>query len=287
MCEPLYFDVPETDPDNLHMDPQNRPDRSKAVIEHHQLRCLYEALGIKIRLLPPPPGLVDITFTANLGLVIGKKVLISNFKPERRRGESRYYREFLEKLGYEIHTLPEGIFFEGAGDALLYRDKILCGYGFRTSKAAIPYVEKLAGKEVVPVQLLHPGDGKKILYHLDTACMVFEGPKALIIHREVLSPESLKRLENLATVFPASYEDAANLALNAVVVPRPELKPNFLKTLKMPSKWDIALGVVVTSDLASEALKYRIRRLGYWPVTMSLAEFLKSGGGAFCLTKIL
>lgn len=287
MCEPTYFDVLETDPVNLHMDPNRRPDREKAVAQHCRLQALYEALGVKVHLIPPRSGLVDMTFTANLGLVLGKRVLLSNFRPERRRDESRAHQEFLTRLGYEVTVLPQGIFFEGAGDAIPFRDKILCGYGFRTSKEALPYVERFVQREIVPLELVKPGKGKKICYHLDTAGIFLEEAGALLVYLDAFSKDAQKRLNLLGAVFPVSYENAAGLALNALVIPRKELAPDFVKTLKVSKKFRDALGVVITSDEASMLLERKIQQLGYIPVLTPLGEFLKAGGGAFCMTKII
>ncbi len=295
LCSPHYFDVPEFDPQNKHMDPYARPDLARALAQHDELVNVYHYLGINVYLIRPIPKLVDMTFTANLGFIHNKKVLLSNFTPARRREESDHFGSFLRKLGYLPYTIPQGIFFEGAGDAIPFRGKILCGYGFRTSLGALSYLERLMEKEVVPLELRDPGEGKRILYHLDTTGIFMEDIETVIAYPGAFTKSALRRLEKIANIIPASYEDANNLALNAVVLPKTEISGQFDKVpnensstaLMALGMWPELRGVVVTSALASKALKDKIERCKYFPVAVELDEFLKSGGGAFCLTKIL
>jgi len=278
LCAPTYFDVPETDIDNKHMDPKNRPNFLLAKAQHDALIQTYENLGLEVWLIPPRKGLVDMTFTANCGFAVGKKFVLSNYKPLRRREEAGHFKEFFESLGYQVFILPEGVFFEGGGDAVLYKDKILCGYGFRTSKDALPYLERFLEKEVVLLELIKPSRGDKNFYHFDTTIIVLEDIESFISYRGAFSRESWNRLESLGEVLPASYQDAANLALNAVVAPKRELNDSLRKL-------DIR-GSVVTSALASQPLIRTLQAMKYQPVLVNLSEFLKSGGGAFCLTKV-
>src|SRR3989344_2038889 len=182
LCSPKYFDVTEFDPDNKHMDPANKPNKALAFTQHDKLVQLYEDLGLEVYLIPPRKGLVDMTFSANCGFVDGQLFIPSRFKPLRRRDEAGYYENFFRELGYNICHLSGKETFEGAGDAIPYKDKILCGYGFRTSKEALPYLERFAQKEVVPLKLVRPGKGKKICYHLDTAGIFLEEAGALIMY---------------------------------------------------------------------------------------------------------
>jgi N-dimethylarginine dimethylaminohydrolase len=295
LCSPKYFDVTESDPQNKHMDPNDRPNLKLAIQQHDRLVGLYDHLGLEVYLISPAPNLVDMTFAANLGVIVGNKAVLSNFTPLRRRLETDYYGPCLASLGYQIFRLPEGLFFEGAGDAILYKGKILCGYGFRTSHSALKLVERLLETEVVPLKLKLPGRGKRILYHLDTAGIFMEEAGKIILCREALTRDALRRLEKLADIIPADFRDADNLALNAVVIPKSEirfdkrsLKDDSVKNLKAAlAFWPRIKGAVITSSLASKGLRRQIEECGYFPIFIDLDQFLKAGGGAFCLTKIL
>ena len=234
-----------------------------------------------------------MTFTANCGLVIGKKVILSNYKPVRRRGETAHFQKFFEIQGYQVYNLPKNLFFEGSGDAIPYKDKIICGYGFRTSRKTLDYIEKIMELETVPIGLVPQDAGRKNFYHFDTTTIVLEEKETFITYPLAFDGESLRRLEKLGSIEIASYKDAANLALNAVAIPRAEINitkglggfaeyVNFFLINNQDYK-----GAVVTSSLVSAKLQSQIIRAKYMPVLIHLQEFLKSGGGAFCLTKIL
>ncbi len=283
LCKPEYFDVTEFDRQNKHMDPRQRPNLGKALRSHEQLIEIYKLLGIEVLFIEPRPDLVDMTFSANCGLVFGKKVLLSNFRPDRRKLESLHYGKYFESQGYEVHTLPKDIYFEGAGDAIPYKNKILLGYGFRTDKEAIPYIERFTGREAVPLELKRPGKGKKILYHFDTTSIILEEIETFISCREAFAKNSFKLLEKLGNIFLAGYEDGYNLALNAVVIPKKEIASQSLIDCADYN----CNGAVITSNLASSELVKIIEKFNYCPILVDLREFLKSGGGAFCLTKIL
>src|SRR5580658_316389 len=61
---------------------------------HQQWRNLYEtllSLGVQVELMTPQPGLPDLVFTANAGLVFGQKFYSSRFRHEVRARESPYF----------------------------------------------------------------------------------------------------------------------------------------------------------------------------------------------------
>ena len=315
LCKPRYFTIPERDPDNKYMDPGNQPSVEAALSQHMALEALYKLLGLEVKEIAPHPSLPDMTFTANSALIIESTyrrtptAILANFKPERRRGETELYRDFFfHKEGLNIVSVPDHLHFEGAGDALRYKapgkeEVILLGYGFRTSKEVMRHIEQITGKEVVPLQLRHPGVCGKIPYHLDTACMVFEDQETFVLYPHALKKESLTRLEKWGNIKEARYDDFAGLALNGLVIPKREIRvsPSRIKedgsdTQKGPARYmceriarsPLSLqGVVITSDRASSALEKTIGDLSHVLVRLNLGEFIKSGGGAFCLTKVL
>src|SRR3954463_13971891 len=63
-------------------------------------------------------GLPDLVFTANAALVGKRTALLSSFRCTERQPEARYYADWLSVDGFQVETLPPGILFEGAGDAL-------------------------------------------------------------------------------------------------------------------------------------------------------------------------
>lgn len=291
MCEPCHIAVLESCAyGNTHMDPGNPPDVQKALREWGTLLAKYEHCGVPIEFIQPAYGLPDMAFSANCGYTFTrngeKSIILSNFRPERRRGEKKRYRKYFEEKRYRIFDLPDDIFFEGAGDAIPFDDSILVGYGFRTSKEALPHIQRITGKTIIPLELKHPGNGKKIFYHLDTAILVCNRHDTVAIaYPGAFTPASYERLKSeikkRGHLVEASYEDAAGLALNAVVIHRNDMK-NPENVLRAGVR-----GVVITADTATEDLINKITACEYAVCTTTLSEFIKSGGGAFCLTKIL
>ena len=125
---------------------------------------------IETRAERPPGGaahadLPDLVFTANAGLPMGERVVISRFRCPQRRGEEAVFRAWFEAQGYEIVDPPRDMFFEGAGDALHdeARDLLWVGHGFRSHKDMAPFLESRFGTRAVSLGLADPR-----FYHLDT-----------------------------------------------------------------------------------------------------------------------
>ena len=307
LCKPLFFDVTERDLyGNDHMDPLVRPDRWLAYRQHEKFAAFLIALGVKVPYITPSTDLEDMTFTANGALVVekesGKKeVILSNFTPPRRQEETAHYEHFFRDRGYKVHRLPDELKFEGAGDARVYKDKkgkkrILCGYDIRTSFGALQKIAEITGMEVTPLQLVRPETGRKTLYHFDTTTIVLEDIETFITYPGALAKWSFNKLKNLGKVIAAPYEDAENLALNAVVIPRREIKIGDFSGLIDDDRIRLALanlnrpgvrGAVIISATLSDWLKRTLERLGYAVFPIELGEFLKSGGGPFCLINFI
>jgi len=108
--------------------------------------------------------LPDQVFTANAGMVLKEKVVVSRFRSPERQGEEPFFREWFAKQNFDIAAWPPDIPFEGAGDALLDRASPFFGLGmvsFRQNYA------RIAGENFQP-----PGIGLQLVdprfYHLDT-----------------------------------------------------------------------------------------------------------------------
>src|SRR6478735_2664622 len=88
--------------------------------------------------LSAEPGVPDLVFTANAGLVLGRQVLLSAFRHAERRPEEAHFERWFSNHGFKVLTLPEGVYSEGAGDALFDRRLPLLwmGHGHRTDEAA-------------------------------------------------------------------------------------------------------------------------------------------------------
>src|SRR5260370_16074331 len=86
-----------------------------------QWQALYEALhglGVTVELMTPQPGLPDLVFTANAGLVFRTRFFSSSFRHEVRARETPYFDAWFAEHGFIVEHLPPGMYFDGAGDAL-------------------------------------------------------------------------------------------------------------------------------------------------------------------------
>lgn len=254
LCPPDYYGIEyEINP---WMDRRQNADPERA---RTQWQGLYErlgALGCEIELLSPQPRLPDMVFTANAGLAVGRRFIPSNFRHPERQGEEPLFRAWFEQRGYEVLRLPEGLFFEGEGDALCCGEVLYCGYRFRSDIRSHQRIAELLQSLVVSVELV---DDR--FYHLDTCfCPLPDGgalwyPPAF---DEYGQKALLRHIKSLVEVAP---EEAAKFACNAVVsgkdIVLPEGCPRLCDTLN---------------------------RRGYNTHPLPMSEFLKAGGACKCLT---
>lgn len=258
MCPPDYYGVDYVI--NAWMEGQlGQTDRDLAHKQWLGLKTELEKLAA-VEVIPAQPGLPDMVFTANAGLVLGNTAVISRFRATERQGEEPHFLDWFSGYGFDCPEWPQDVVFEGAGDALWDRALPLLwiGSGFRSDVAAPALLEKIYGRRVVPMKLVDPR-----FYHLDTAMCPLTGGY-LMYFPGAFAPESRALIEQLVPAdrrIVVQEEDAAKFSCNAV---------------------DLE-GHVIMND-ASDRLQDDLRRAGFKPVLTPLGEFLKAGGTAKCLT---
>lgn len=258
MCPPDYYDVDYViNPwmeGNIH-----KSSRERAVEQWHNLYKILKEHAI-VDLVPPQPGWPDMVFTANAGLVLGDRVVMSRFLHKERQGEEPFFKQWFEENGYKIYELPKDLPFEGAGDALLDREGrwLWAGYGFRSELDSHPYLAKWLDIEVLSLRLID-----ERFYHLDTCfCPLTDG--YLLYYPAAFDSYSNRLIEMRVAPekrIAIAESDAVNFACNAVNIER-----------------------VVVMNKASDALKARLSEIGFQLIETPLTEFLKAGGAAKCLT---
>jgi N-dimethylarginine dimethylaminohydrolase len=187
-------------------------------------------------------------------------VVLSRFLHPERQGEEPYFKQWFEEQGHTVHTLPDDLPFEGAGDALLDREGrwLWAGYGFRTELDAHGLVAEWFNIEVLSLHLMD-----ERFYHLDTCFCPLTGgyllyyPPAFDAYSNRLIEMRVPAAKRIAI----DEADAVNFACNAV---------NINQTVIM--------------NQASDELKARLAEAGFEVVETPLTEFLKAGGAAKCLT---
>src|SRR5262245_26883312 len=224
-----------------------------------QWRNLHDALvklGVRIELMTPQPGLPDLVFTANAGLVFGNRFFSSRFAHPERQRETPQFDAWFQAHGFTVETLPEGIYFEGAGDALFCGVILFAGYRIRSHAAGHLHLGNLLQRVVLPLELVD-----KRFYHLDT-CFCPLAPGAAIYFPGAFDAYGRKVLRNhIPTLIPVVEKEAERFACNAVVVDKQ-----------------------VIVNAGSEQLGADLRSEGFTCHFVELDEFIKAGGSAKCLT---
>ncbi|AFY37308.1 hypothetical protein Lepto7376_0934 [[Leptolyngbya] sp. PCC 7376] len=258
MCSPDHYDVDYViNPwmeGNVHKSSQ-----AKAVEQWQALHAIIKEHAI-VESVPPAKGWPDMVFTANAGLVLGKKAILSRFYHPERQGEEPYFKAWFAENGFQVYELPQDLPFEGAGDALFDRGTgaLWAGYGFRSELDSHAYIAQWLDVEVLSLRLIDPR-----FYHLDTCfCPLDDGyvlyyPPAFDTYSNALIEKRIPEEKRIVVPEP----DAVNFACNAVNV-----------------------GDVIIMNKISTELENAIHAKGFKTRQTSLTEFLKAGGAAKCLT---
>ena len=217
--------------------------------------------------IEPAPGLPDMCFAANGGLVLDETFVPSTFGVVQREGESGLYRAWAEDAGFVIADGADALPFEGEGDALWWpaegnsRPVLWAGYGVRTGLEAHRTLAEELRVAVVSLRLVD-----QRFYHLDTCFVPLPGGR-VIYYPAAFDEASRLRIESLVPAerrIEVGDEDAFGFACNAV-----------------------RLGDTLITSHATGALRTALGAWGYEVVTTPLTEFIKAGGAAKCLTLLL
>jgi N-dimethylarginine dimethylaminohydrolase len=228
------------------------------------LRSTYEELGAKVIVKPPVKGCPDLVFTANCAVVLDGKAILARYLRTERAGEEAHGLRMFEQLKArglvdEIHRTPEGVFFEGAGDAIFDPDRrvMWTGYGQRSSRESRATIEKVFGIPTLALELVDPR-----YYHLDTAFCLLSGGEA-VYYPGAFTDEGRAQLKAVIgdKLIEAAAEDAGALAVNAVCI-----------------------GYELVMCHCSVTLRRELEARGYRVHVVPLGSFNRSGGAAYCLT---
>jgi len=255
MCRPTHYTIAyEINP---WMSLKRQADRARAMAQWSRLyQLLTRTLGARVRCLAPRPGVPDLVFTANAGLVAGRTLIRSNFRhPERQQEEPIIERHF-KRMGFRVVRLTRRYDFEGEGDALWLGTTLLFGFRYRSDAPAHEELARLLRARVLPVEL-----ADRRFYHLDTCFCPLDGRTALWFPR-AFDRYGRKVIEHVAPDLVAvSERDATRFACNTIALGR---------------------AVVLQAGFAA-ALTRQLERRGWRPYPVDLSEFLKAGGSAKCL----
>jgi N-dimethylarginine dimethylaminohydrolase len=258
MCAPVYYGI------EYEINPwmkRSRPsDAGLALKQWTDLqRVLAETLPAEVQLIDAKPGLPDMVFTANAGVVWQNKFIVSNFRHEVRRGEAAHFAQWFRARGVEIVHLPEEYYFEGEGDLLRCGESWFAGYHIRSDVLAHQKAAEIVGQEILSLELT-----SNWFYHLDT-CFCPLSEKAALYYPSAFDDYANMVLENhIPGLIPVPQDEAERFACNAVVG-----------------------GNNIVMNTGCPVVRANLEDLGFNVYETPLDEFLKAGGSAKCLTLII
>ena len=257
MCPPEHFDVLYAI--NPWMDPAVPVDRALARRQWNVLVDTLRAAGAAVEVLEAQPGLPDLVFTANLGIVDGQTFVPAQMRHSERRAEAAHAIRWFAEHGFAIETLSGDAIQEGAGDALPFGERLVAGHRGRSSQSAYAGLARLVGGSIEPVELADPR-----FYHLDIAFSPLDARTAIYAPC-ALTAEGVATVQRLVPdAIALTPDEAAAFCANCVTVDR-----------------------TVVMAACPPRLRQELRARGFEPVVVDMSEFLKAGGGPRCLTLAL
>ncbi len=254
LCAPDYYGIEYEINPWMRQTRNAEPELARA--QWKSLHDTLQSLGCQIDLLAPQPGLPDLVFTANAGLVIGRRFILSNFRHKERRGEEVHFERWFAEHGFDVLKLPSKLMFEGEGDALFGGDALFCGYKYRSDIRSHHRLAEILGCLVVSVELVD-----ERFYHLDTCFCPLPDGGAIWFPGAFDDYGQRVIRDHCAGLIETTPEEAAQFACNAVVLDREVVMPAGCPKL-------------------SGALAGR----GYRTHELAMGEFIKAGGACKCLT---
>jgi N-dimethylarginine dimethylaminohydrolase len=268
MCPPDYFTV------DYVINPWMRPGTVDTDLARRQWDTLKQTIetqaGAHVEVLAPVEGTPDLVFTANAAFVHGKTAILARYRHAERQPETPVCEAWFNAHGYQTHHVPgnntNGPFFEGAGDALKWRNPqsphaapiVFAGYRTRTDIASHNAITTLTGLSVLSLEL-----ATDAFYHIDVCICPMENG-VFLYYPEAFDVYGLQVIEsNIPEAFrvPITTEEAQHFSGNAVNI-----------------------GDTVIYNQGSPRVTEALRSKGLNVIELDLSEFLKSGGSAKCLT---
>jgi N-dimethylarginine dimethylaminohydrolase len=260
VCPPDFFGIEYEI--NTWMRLSNRVDHDLAVWQWQDLINVFERdLHVALERMTPVPGLPDLVFTANAGVVVGQKAVVSRFRYPERRREEIHFEQWFREHGYDVMSIEEGLYFEGAGDLLGFPDCWFGGYRQRSDIRVFPILSEQFSREIIPLELV---DSR--FYHLDTCFCPLSGGELLYFPAafDLYGQAAIAERVSAALCLAVPEAEALKFSCNAVCVGKHVVLP---------------FGCPITQSWLHDR--------GYDTHAVHLEEFMKSGGSAKCLTLAL
>jgi N-dimethylarginine dimethylaminohydrolase len=257
MCPPDFYGIEyEINP---WMSRSRNSDSQLARAQWQELCAKLESLGAKVELVAPRKGLPDMVFTANAGLVAGRRVFLARFRHKERQGEETVFEQWFAEHGFTVEKLPAGKFFEGEGDALFCGENLFCGYRLRSDVRSHEFLSSQLGCLTVSLELVDD-----YFYHLDTCFCPLPDGRAFYFPGAFDEYGRRAIREHVKDAMEVTADEARHFACNAVVLGREIVLPE-----------------------GSPKLCEALQTWGYRTHPLPMTEFIKAGGACKCLVLYL
>lgn len=227
-----------------------------------QWENLYNAItqqaGAEVHIMPPAQGLPDLVFTANAAFVHEDTAIIAHYKYPERQPEEPHCVKWFGENGYRVVTMPEDMVFEGAGDALKWKDRVFAGYKTRTDILSHHIITRETGLPVLSMELI---DDR--FYHIDVCICPLTNDYFMY--------------------FPGSFDEYGLRVIEANVPEEKRIAVSAEEACRFACN-TVNINDTVIFNQGSDQLAARLKEKGFNVIQVDLSEFLKAGGSAKCLT---
>jgi len=256
LCPPRYLEL--TYEINPWMKKTTPFSRERALEQWEALVAAYRKVDApgRIELVPPVEGLTELCFFGDSVFLCEGKALFGHFRHKEREPERAAVKEFLLARSFRGFEVPEGVVFEGAGETMLWNDKILFGFGKRSDEVVRHFLRQTFKKDVVDIEMEDAS-----FYHLDTALFP--------VHEELLA------------YYPGSFGPIDTATIESFDCEKIKVSEKEARAFACNS---IVWGGVVFMPTGAPVLRKELERRGLGTVEVDVSEFLKFGGGIKCLT---
>ena len=257
MCPPEHFGVLYEINTWMHTEVKVDPDRART--QWDTLVATLRDAGAVVEILDPVPGLPDLVFTANAGIVNGRQFIPARFRHPERQGETPHDVDWFTRNGFTVDELPLGVSHEGAGDALPFGSVLLSGYRIRSDAASHAYLSHLTGAAVRSVEL-----ADERLYHLDLTFCPLDDRRAMVA--------------------PAGWDSYGRRVVEALVPEMLVLDDDATYRFCANS---VVVGSTVVMPHCPREVGRQLEAWGFDVAVVDVSEFQKAGGACRCLTLAL
>ena len=120
--------------------------RDLAFKQWRELRDALLGLGVQMEEITPQPGLPDLVFTANAGLMFRERFSVRASCTRSGRRNRPFSTPGFGSMASRCVHWPAGMYHEGAGDALFCGDALFAGYRTRSDALAHQWVAEQVGR---------------------------------------------------------------------------------------------------------------------------------------------